>query len=75
MLVLPTKYNHNIMVEIYPYLLKGIALEHFIALPQTEINLSTKICPQHAVFHSFFLNDTKQDADTTTANSKSLIEL
>ena len=63
------------MVEIYPYLLKGIALEHFITLPQTEIKSSTKIFPQHAVFHSFFFNDTKQDADTTTANSKSLIEL
>ena len=31
--------------------IEGIALEHFSALPQTEINSSTKPCPRHAVFH------------------------
>ena len=33
--------------------IEGIILEHFSALPQTEINSSTKSCPRHAVFHSF----------------------
>ena len=34
--------------------IEGIALEHFSALTQTEINSSTKPCPRHAVFHFFF---------------------
>ena len=42
-------YGGNRSVSI-----EGIALEHFSALPQTEIKLSTKICPRHALFHSFF---------------------
>ena len=33
--------------------IEGIALKHFSALPQTEINSSTKPCPQHAVFRFF----------------------
>ena len=55
--------------------IEGIALEYFSALPHTEINSSTKSCPLHAVFHSFFSSDSKQDAATTTAHSKRLIEL
>ena len=50
-------------------------MENFSTLPQIEINSSTKSCPHHAVFHSFLLNDSKQDAATTTAHSKCLIEL
>ena len=52
-----------------------IALEHFNALPQTETKASTKSCPRHAVFHYFLSDDSKQDSATTTAHSKSLIEL
>ena len=32
----------------------GIALEHFSALPHTEIKSFTEPCPCHAVFRSFF---------------------
>ena len=62
--------NQNTTVSI-----EGISLEHFNALPQIEINSSTKSCPQHAVFHSFFSVGSKQDAATTTAHRKILIEL
>ena len=34
--------------------IEGITLEHFSALPKTGINVSTKSCQRHAVFHSFF---------------------
>ena len=33
----------------------GIALEHFSAAPQADINSSTLSRPRHAVFHSFYL--------------------
>ena len=43
-------YGGNRSVSI-----EGIALEHFSAVPQTDIK-STKIQrPRHAVFHSFYL--------------------
>ena len=41
-------YGGNIYVSI-----EGIALEHFSAAPQTDINSSTLSRPRHAVFHSF----------------------
>ena len=50
--------------------IEGIELEHFSAAPQADINSSTLSCPQHAVFHSFLSDDSKQDSDTTTAHSK-----
>ena len=53
----------------------GIALEHFSALPHTEINSSTKPCPRYALFHSFLWDDRKQYAATTTAHRKRLIEM
>ena len=62
-------FGGNVSVSI-----EGIALEHFSALPQIEINSSKKPCTWHAVFH-FFSDDGKQDSATTTAHSKSLIEL
>ena len=49
-------------------------MEHFSALPHTEIKSSTKACPRHAVFH-FFPDDSKQDASTTTAHKKRFIEV
>ena len=55
--------------------IEGIALEHFSELPQTEISSSTKPCPQHTVFHSFLSDYSKQDAVTTTAYIKRLIEM
>ena len=62
-------YGGNRSVSI-----EGYALEHFSELPQTEIKSSTKPCTRHAVFHSFFPDDSKQDAATTTAHSNRLIE-
>ena len=55
--------------------IEGIALEHCNALPQIEINSSTKLCSRHAFFHSFLSDDRKQDAATTTAHSKRFIEM
>ena len=43
-------YGGNRSVSI-----EGIALEHFSAAPQADINSSTLLCPRHAVFHSFYL--------------------
>ena len=61
-------YGGNIYVSI-----EVISLEHCSALPQTEIKASTKSCPRRSVFHSFFSDDSKQDAATTTAHSKYFI--
>ena len=55
--------------------IEGIALEHFSALIQTEINASTEPCPPHAVFHYFLSDYRKQYSTTTTAHSISFIEL
>ena len=35
--------------------IEGIALEHFSAAPQADINSSTLSRPRHAVFHYFFI--------------------
>ena len=63
-------YGGNRSVSI-----EGIALEHFSAAPQADINSYTLSCPRHAVFNSFLSDDSKQDAATTTAHSKRLISL
>ena len=63
-------YGGNRSVSI-----EGIAFEHFISAPQTDINSSTLSRPRHAVFHYFLSDDSKQDAATTTAHSKLLILL
>ena len=63
-------YGGNISVSI-----EDIALEHVSAAPQVEINSSTLSRPPHALFHPFLSDDSKQDADTTTAHSKRLISL
>ena len=55
--------------------IEGIALEHFSAAPQIDINLSTLSRPRNAVFHSFLYDDSKQDSATTTAHRKRLISL
>ena len=61
-------YGGNRSVSI-----EGIPLEHFSVLPQTEINSSTKPCPQNSVFRYFFLDDSKQDAATTNSHRNFLI--
>ena len=48
-------YGGNISVSI-----EGIALEHFSAAPQADINSSTLSRPRHAVFHSFLSDDIKR---------------
>ena len=53
--------------------IEGIVLEHFIAVPQADINSSTISRQRHAVFHSFLSEDSKQDAVTTTSHSKRFI--
>ena len=50
----------------------GISLEHFSALPKTDINSTTPSLQRHAVFHSFLSDDSKQDYATTTAHIKRL---
>ena len=55
--------------------IEGIALEIFSAARQVDIYSSTLSRPRHAVFHSFLSDDSKQDADTTTAHRKSFISL
>ena len=54
--------------------IEGIALEHFSAAPQADINSSTLSRPRHAVFHSFLSDYRKQDA-ATIAHRKLLISL
>ena len=55
--------------------IEGIALGHFSAAPQADINSSSFPRPRHAVFHSFLSDDSKQDAATTNAHRKRLISL
>ena len=50
-----------------------IALEHFSAVPQADINSSTLSRKSHAVFHHFLSDNSKHDAATTTAHIKRLI--
>ena len=53
--------------------IEGIALEHFSALPKTDINSTTASHQRHAVFNSFLSDDRKHDAATTTVHRKRLI--
>ena len=55
--------------------IEGTALEHFSALPQTEINSPTKPFPRHTVFHYFLSDFNKKYAATTTSHSKPLSEM
>ena len=60
--------NRSVFIEV-------IVLEHFSALPQTNINSTTLSRQRHAVFQYSLSNGIKQDASTTTAYSKRLILL
>ena len=55
--------------------IEGITLEHFSALPKTDINTTTPSRQRHAVFNSFLSDDIRHDAATTTAHSKCLVLL
>ena len=46
----PEHYGGNRYVSI-----EVIALEHFSAVPKTDINSTTPSCQRHAVFHYFYL--------------------
>ena len=50
-------------------------MEHFSALPITDINSTTPSHQFHAVFHSFLSNDSNQDAANTTTHIKRLISV
>ena len=76
---LVASFYHEIKSEYYgghrSVSIKGIVLEYFSALTQTEINSSKKSCPRHAEFHSFLSDDSKQYASTNTAHCKSFIKI
>ena len=46
----PEYYGGNRYVSI-----EGIALKHFSAAPQADINSTSSSRPLHTVFHSFFI--------------------
>ena len=50
-------------------------MEHFSAVPQTNLNSTTSSRQRHAVFHSFLSDGSKQDAATNNAHRKRLISL
>ena len=55
--------------------IEGITLENFIAPKHTEISGTTQVSTHHAVFHSFWSDERKQDYATTNAHRKRIIEL
>ena len=55
--------------------IEGIALDHFITSTQTEKAVTLQAYTSHAVFRSFLSDDSKQDASTTIAHIKCIIEL
>ena len=55
--------------------IEDIALEHFSAVPKTDINSTTPSRQRRAVFHHFLSDDIKQDAVTNNAHRKCLISL
>ena len=50
-------------------------MDHFSASTKTETATTPQALTRHAVFHSFFSDDSKQDVATTIAHSKIIIEL
>ena len=53
--------------------IEGISLEHFSAVPQTNLNSTTPSSQCHAVFHYFLSDYSKHDVATTTEHSKHFI--
>ena len=76
---LVARFPHQIKLEYFggniSVSIEGIELENLSTLTKLVINLSTKACPHHAVFHSFLSDDSKQDAATTTTHIKHFIGL
>ena len=74
LLVLPTKYNYNILVEVYLFLLRVMHWKvsvYYYRQKQTYPHNHV-----HAMQCLFFLSDySKQYTATTTTLSKSLIEM
>ena len=73
------RFSNKIQSEYYggnrSVSIEAIALEHFSAAPQADINSTSPSRPRHAIFHSFLSDYIKQDDATTTAHSKRLISL
>ena len=63
------------MVEIDPCILTELHWNIFLCITIDRINSSTKSRLRHTVFHSFLSDDNKQDAATTTSNSKHLVQV
>ena len=55
--------------------IEGIALEHFSALINADINTTTQSRQSHAVFHYFLSGYIRENAATNTTHSKRLISL
>ena len=62
-------YGGNISVYI-----EGITLKHFRTIDTDTETLSHPCPTRHAVFHSILSDNRKQDADTTAAHSKKIIQ-
>ena len=55
--------------------IEGIVLEHFSAVPKSDINSTAPSLQRHSVFHYFLSDGGKQDYDTTTACRKRLVAI
>ena len=53
--------------------IEGVLLEHFSALPKSDINSTKKSCQRHSVFHLVLSHEKKQDSATTNAHSNFLL--
>ena len=69
------KSNQNTMVEIYQCLQRLLHWNILVNLTRADIKSSTISRQRHVVFHYFLSDYIKQDAATTTTNSKRLISL
>ena len=55
--------------------IEGIALEHFSNTDQETSSSALHIRTRHSVFHFFLSDNSKQDAATTAAHNKIIIEI
>ena len=58
------------MVKLYPVSFEAISLEHFSATKNSLTLSAPKSRTHHAVFYSFFSDDSKQYAATTATHRK-----
>ena len=54
--------------------IEGADLEHFSSTDQETSSSYLHILIRHAMFHSFLSDNSKQEANTTSAYSKRIIE-